>query len=90
LKSKFESTLLPLELVIENGIGLGLRGITKEELSSGFLFDLKKSNIIMSFHVFSTGAIQAFQIKKMHTEDKSKGRKTQTKKVCEPQININY
>jgi hypothetical protein len=62
LKSKFESTLLPLELVIENGIGLDLRGITKEELSSGFLLDLKKSNITMSFHVLSTGAIQAFQI----------------------------
>jgi hypothetical protein len=89
LKSKFESTLLPLELVIENGIGLDLRGITKEELSSGFLLDLKKSNITMSFHVFSTGAIQAFQIKKLHTKDKSKGRKTQTKKVCEPLIN-NY
>jgi hypothetical protein len=34
LKSKFGSTLLPLELVTKNGIGLGLGGITKGELSS--------------------------------------------------------
>jgi hypothetical protein len=80
LKSKFDSTLQPLELAIENGIGLGLGRITKGELSLGFMLDLKKSNITMSFHVFSTGAIQAFQIKKMHTKHKSKGRLKNTKK----------
>jgi len=74
LKLEFDSTLLPLELAIENGISLGLGGIAKGELSLGFLLDLKKSNITMYFHVLSTGAIQAFQIKKMHTKDKSKGR----------------
>jgi hypothetical protein len=80
LKSKFDSTLLPLELIIENGIGLGLGRIKRGELSLGFLLDLKKINIIMFFCVFSTSAIQAFQIKKMHTKDKSKGKLGNTNK----------
>jgi hypothetical protein len=38
LKLEFDSNMLSLELTIENGIGLGLRGITRE-LSSRFLLD---------------------------------------------------
>jgi hypothetical protein len=45
LKSKFDLTLNPLELAIENGIGLGLGRIIRKELSLRFLLDLKKPDI---------------------------------------------
>ncbi len=42
LKFEFESTLLPLELVVENGMGLGLVRSRRGQVSSWFLLDLKK------------------------------------------------
>jgi hypothetical protein len=66
--------LLPLQLTTKNGIGLGLRGITRREMSIGFMFDLKKSNNTMSFHE-TIGAI-VFQFKKIHTEkEKTKSKR---------------
>jgi hypothetical protein len=49
LKSLFDSTLLPLELATKNGVGLGLRGITRGKMSWTFLLELKKLDNIMSF-----------------------------------------
>jgi hypothetical protein len=53
LKLKFDSTLLPFQLATKNGIGLGLGRITIKELALGFLLDLKKLYITMSFCVLS-------------------------------------
>jgi hypothetical protein len=53
LKLEFDSTLQPFQLATKNGIGLGLRRITRRELSLRFLLDLKKLNNIMSFCVLS-------------------------------------
>ncbi len=63
LKLEFDPTLLPFEFVTKNGIGLGLGRITRRKLSLGFLLDLKKLNITLSFCVLSIGAIQTFQLK---------------------------
>jgi hypothetical protein len=64
LKSKFDSTMLPLQLATKNGIGFDFKGITKGEMSVGFMLDLKKSNNIMSFH--ETISAIVLQLKKIH------------------------
>jgi len=53
LKLESNSTLQPFQLATKNGIGFGLRRITRRELFLGFLLDLKKLNNMMSFCVLS-------------------------------------
>ncbi len=56
--------MLPLQLATKNGIGFDFKGITKGEMSVGFMLDLKKSNNIMSFH--ETISAIVLQLKKIH------------------------
>jgi hypothetical protein len=65
-------TLLPFELIAKNGIGLGLGGITRGEMSSRFLLDLKKLDNTMSFCEI-VGVCIALQFKKMYTKKEAKG-----------------
>jgi hypothetical protein len=64
--------LIPFELVAKNGIGLGLGGITRGEMSSRFLLDLNKLNNTMSFCEI-VGVCIALQLKKMYTKKEAKG-----------------
>ncbi len=76
-------TLLPFELIAKNGIGLGLGGITRGEMSSRFLLDLKKLDNTMSFCEI-VGVCIALQFKKMYTKKEAKGGwETQSRQVCE-------
>lgn len=79
MKSKFDSTLLSLQLATKNGIGFGLGRITRIKMFVGFMLDLKKSNNSMSFHEI-IGAI-VFELKKIHTKKRSKGRLKNTNKA---------
>jgi hypothetical protein len=72
LKLGLNLTLLPFELVTKNGIGLGLGTITRGEMSSRFLLDLKKLDNTMSFCEI-VGACIALQLKKIYTKKEAKG-----------------
>lgn len=70
LESKFDSTLLPLQLATKIGISFDLKGITKGEMYVGFMFDLKKLDNIMSFHETISAII--LQLKKIHKKKKQR------------------
>ncbi len=57
-------------LLQKMGIGFDLKGITKGEMSVGFMLDLKKSNNIMSFH--ETISAIVLQLKKIHKNKKQR------------------
>jgi hypothetical protein len=63
---------LPFQLATKNGIGFSLGRITKEEMSIGFMLDLKKLNNTMSF--CETIGVTIHQLKKIHRKKRSKGR----------------
>lgn len=88
LKIGLNLTLLPLELVAKNGIGLGLGGIIRRKVSSRFLLDLKKLNNTMSFREI-VGVCISLQLKKIYTKKETRGGwKTQLGQVCERQLLI--
>jgi hypothetical protein len=72
LKLGLNLTLLPFELVAKNGIGLGLGGITRGEMSSRFILGLKKLDNTMSFYEI-VGACIALQLKNIYTIKEAKG-----------------
>lgn len=90
LKSEFDSTLLPLELVVENGMGLGLVGSKNRQMSSWFLLDWKKLHnitFLCPFHICHSSLSNQIYI---YTKKETKGGwKTQMEQVCEP-LNVNY